>query len=299
MNARHPMNGQPYPRQQPPQSYPGMQNARPPIPYSMPLAPGQVVPRRPPQRGPPRPGMFPAASEPAFRNLQPGDVVRSRSQPMEDAGRAGVGAGMGMAPRPYMLPAASSLSIGRGIDEAGYPVIAGVHSQPGSGQGQQQVYRVVPGMGKAAAGIHPSGQEGRLMADRMNQLSVSAPPPQSNSRPHLAQPPLNNRPAISSQASFQPSRNVSQGGSISSIRSSSTTRTTSSSNESALNLRQHYMVDPANVNANGHARAGNGAGNGAGHNPLLDLLSSEREYAEQMTCIVRVSSQWVLPLIRY
>jgi hypothetical protein len=56
------------------------------------------------------------------------DMVRARSTPMEDAGRAGVGAGMGMAPRPHVAPGASPLSIGRGIDEAGYPVMASARS---------------------------------------------------------------------------------------------------------------------------------------------------------------------------
>lgn len=200
----------------------------------------------------------------------------------EDAGRAGVGAGMGIAPRPFVAPVAESLSIGSGIDEAGYPVMAGARSQVGSGQAQQQVYRVVPGMGR-------EGEEGRLLADRMQQVSISSA---SSSQPNIypprpARPSSDPRPAISSQASLQPARNLSQGGSISSIRSASTTRTTSSSNESALNLRQHYIADPANVHTNSQARTANGAG----QNPLLDLLSSEREYAEQMTCIVRVSPQ--------
>jgi hypothetical protein len=288
MQTRHPMNGPPHHRQQPPQSYAGIQNGRQPIPYSVPLAPGQVVPRHPPQRGPPRPGMFPSA-EPAFRNLQPGDIVRARSAPTEDAGRAGVGAGMGMgmAPRPYMPSVESTLTIGRGIDEAGYPVLAGGHGQPG-GQGQQQVYRMVPGMGQSGSGGQQPVMENPSIGNQMNQLSLSAPPAQPNSRPHLAQPPFNNRPPISSQASLQPSRNPSHGGSISSIQSSSTTRTASSSNESALNLRQHYLADPANIATNGQPRTANGVGQ-VGQNPLLDLLSSEREYAEQMTCIVRVS----------
>ena len=199
---------------------------------------------------------------------------------VEDAGRAGVGAGMGMAPRPFVAPVAESLSIGRGIDEAGYPVMAGARNQVRSGQAQQQVYRVVPGMGREV-------EEGRLMVDRMKQVSISsATSPQPHIyHPHSARPPYIQGPAISSQGPLQPSRNLSQGGSISSIRSASTTRTTSSSNESALNLRQHYIADPGNVKTNGRARTANGAV----QNPLLDLLSSEREYAEQMTCIVRVS----------
>lgn len=78
--------------------------------------------------------MFPAVSGLALRNLRPGDVVRARSTPLvEDAGRAGVGAGMGMSLRPFVAPVAESLPVRRRIVEAGYPVMGGARNQVGSG----------------------------------------------------------------------------------------------------------------------------------------------------------------------
>lgn len=333
MHARHAPNGTPLQ----PQTYPGMQTARPTMQTGMSNGPqpGQVVSRRPPQRGPPRPGMFPAASTtPVFKDLKPGDVVPVRTMsPGLNRGWAGVEAGMGMAPRPHVQSSMASLSIGRGIDEAGYPMMAGTRTHPGmsghQGQNQQQVYRVVPGMGPqggVGARNQDNGAVSQGMVNRMDHLSVSRPQ-NLQPRPHLNQdqyPPHHGRSPPSSQTALHPSRSASLGGaSISSNHSASTTRTASSSTESALNLRQHYVADP--TSANGHGLAGGrvqgrasanhpqhnhqqpqghqGAGpsypgqnrgnphvgSGSSHNPLLDLLSSEQEYVEQLTCVVRVS----------
>lgn len=115
------------------------------------------------------------------------------------------------------------------------------------------------------------------MVNRMKQVAISSTTSSQphTYHPHSAQPPYIQGPAISSHRPQY------------SIRSASTTRTTSSSNESALNLRQHYKADSGNVKTNSQARTANGAL----QNPLLDLLSSERENAGQMTRIVRVSPQ--------
>lgn len=332
MHARH-ANGAPI-QQQP---YLGMQNARPPTQNAMTNGhqSGQVIPRHPPARGPPRPGMFPTASAtPAFKDLKPGQVLPGRTM-SPDAGRAGIGAGMGMAPRPRPQGESSLASlVGRGIDEAAYPMITGRSPRPGIGANQAQVYRPVPGMGPRG-GVGSRQQDNKTssqgMVNRMDQLSVSRSH-NLQPRPHLTPdqyPPQHGRSPPLSQSAVHPSRSASLGGaSISSTHSTSPTRTASSSNESALNLRQHYVMDPSTGSVQGmggsgapsrsgtshlppparqqqpdyhqrqvhqssspgpsHNHGDTRAGSSSGNNPMLDLLSSEQEYVEQLTCIVRV-----------
>lgn len=332
MHARH-ANGAPI-QQQP---YPGMQNARPPMQNAMTTGnqQGQLVPRHPAARGPPRPGMFPTApATPAFKDLKPGQLLPVRTMsPGISAGRAGVGAGMGMAPRPQGESSLASL-VGRGIDEAGYPMITGRSPQPGMAANQTQVYRPVPGMGPQG-GVElrkqDNGTSSQGMVNRMDQLSVSRSQ-NLQPRPHLTPdqyPPQQGRSPPLSQSAVHSSRSTSLGGaSISSTHSTSTTRTAGSSNESALNLRQHYVADPSVGGARGMGGSGapsrsgtthhppsarqqqpdnhqrqvqqgpspgpsrgqenTRAGSASGNDPMLDLSSSEQEYVEQLTCIVRV-----------
>lgn len=242
---------------------------------------------------------------------------------------------MGMAPRPRPQGESSLASlVGRGIDEAGYPMITGRSPRPGIGANQAQVYRPVPGMGPRG-GVGSRQQDNKTssqgMVNRMDQLSVSRSH-NLQPRPHLTPdqyPPQHGRSPPLSQSAVHPSRSASLGGaSISSTHSTSPTRTASSSNESALNLRQHYVMDPSTGSVQGmggsgapsrsgtshlppparqqqpdyhqrqvhqssspgpsHNHGDTRAGSSSGNNPMLDLLSSEQEYVEQLTCIVRV-----------
>lgn len=242
---------------------------------------------------------------------------------------------MGMTPRPQGESSLASL-VGRGIDEAGYPMISSRTPQPGAVEYQGQVYRPVPGMGPqggVGARQQDNGSPGPGMVKGMKQLAVSRLQ-NLQPRPHLPPnqyPPQQGRSPPLSHTAVHPSRSASLGGaSISSTHSTSTTRTVSSSNESALNLRQHYVPDPSSLNAgigSSHAPNRNGpsnhtpptrqpqseqnhrqmhqsaagssrsqgnpqAGSGSSNNPMLDLLSSEQEYVEQLTCIVRVSTRY-------
>ncbi|KAJ9120690.1 hypothetical protein QFC22_002621 [Naganishia vaughanmartiniae] len=272
-------------------------------------------------RAPPRPGMFPASASPVpFKPLNPGETMSSTASTAMRRPTAGATMGMGSRPVQQRQNPASAMSIGAGIDDAGYPTMPTVPvvHHAAHMQGPQQTYRAVPGMGRSVSVDHASisGQQG--IVHRMEQLSVTedqqgnpSSSRQSHERnhqhPHLRAPP-------SSHTSQQPSRSHSVGGaSISSTASASTARTAGSSTGSSLNLHQHYVDGQAFApndrrpmhlatqqqqpsprassgaasSQHGHnGNSGNGAA-GGGENPLLDLLSSEREYVDRLMSIVR------------
>ncbi|KAJ9122077.1 hypothetical protein QFC24_004304 [Naganishia onofrii] len=327
MQTYHPSSNPSYAQPRAQYPYPPSQNGRTGIPD---MGPGHGYPQQGnypgnQSRAPPRPGMFPAsAPHLPFRPLNPGETMSGT--PGATMGRPTAGSTMGMGLRPVQQRQLhpTAMSIGAGINDAGYPTMPAVPvvHHAAQTQGPQQTYRPVPGMGPQTRSFPvdqtvTGGPHG--MVNQMNQLTVTDNhPPDSqshqlherNQHPHLRPPPS------SHQTSRQPSRSHSLGGaSISSTASASTARTAGSSTGSSLNLHQHYVdgqafavndrrtthmssqqphhmprvSSSAASSQHGHnGNSGNGAG-GGGENPLLDLLSSEREYVERLMSIVRVS----------